>query len=58
MYINRFTSVTDRFLSELNHVVTDQVPKDQEGRYEYLVKGLKHIQIKVRSLTFQPRALY
>ncbi|TFK67599.1 hypothetical protein BDN72DRAFT_960915 [Pluteus cervinus] len=43
----RFVSVTDRFLNELGPVALDQVPKDSEGRYENLVKGLKHIQIKV-----------
>ncbi len=44
---SRFVSVTDRFLNELGPVALDQVPKDSEGRYENLVKGLKHIQIKV-----------
>ena len=46
---SRFVSVTDRFLNELGPVASDQVPKDSEGRYENLVKGLKHIQIKVSS---------
>lgn len=43
----RFTSVTDRFLAELGPVAAGQVPKDLDMKYENLVGGLKHIQIKV-----------
>ncbi|TFK41667.1 cell morphogenesis N-terminal-domain-containing protein [Crucibulum laeve] len=43
----RFISVTDRFLGELGPVALGQVPKDLDMKYENLVKGLKHIQIKV-----------
>ncbi|KAI0312773.1 cell morphogenesis N-terminal-domain-containing protein, partial [Amylostereum chailletii] len=43
----RFTSVTDRFLSELTPVISGQVLKDVDMRFEHLVCGLKHIQIKV-----------
>ncbi|KAH0581896.1 hypothetical protein H2248_011576 [Termitomyces sp. 'cryptogamus'] len=43
----RFLSVTDRFLAELGPVTHGQVPKDLDMKYENLVKGLKHIQIKV-----------
>lgn len=43
---NRFTSVTDRFLAELGH---GQVLKDLDMRYEKLIRGLKHIQIKVHA---------
>ncbi|KAF9480926.1 hypothetical protein BDN70DRAFT_992293 [Pholiota conissans] len=43
----RFMSVTDRFLAELGPVAMGQVSKDASPRYEILVKGLKHIKIKV-----------
>ncbi|KAG5637178.1 hypothetical protein H0H81_005477 [Sphagnurus paluster] len=43
----RFTSVTDRFLAELGPVAQGQVPKDLDMKYENLVRGLMHIQIKV-----------
>ncbi|KAI0053212.1 hypothetical protein FA95DRAFT_1674602 [Auriscalpium vulgare] len=43
----RFMSVTDRFLAELGPVAANQVAKDVDLRYENLVRGLKHIQIKV-----------
>ncbi|GBE87331.1 hypothetical protein SCP_1100060 [Sparassis crispa] len=43
----RFESVTDRFLVELGPVAAGQVPKDADFKYENLVKGLKHVQIKV-----------
>ncbi|EGO03567.1 hypothetical protein SERLA73DRAFT_69422 [Serpula lacrymans var. lacrymans S7.3] len=43
----RFVSVTDRFLGELNPVAMGQVAKDLDTKYENLVKGLRHIQIKV-----------
>jgi hypothetical protein len=46
----RFTSVTDRFLSELASVTNAQVSKDGEVKYENLVRGLRHIKIKVRNL--------
>jgi hypothetical protein len=43
----RFVSVTDRFLGELSPVALGQVPKDLDMKYENLVKGIRHIQIKV-----------
>ncbi|KAG5645502.1 hypothetical protein DXG03_005912 [Asterophora parasitica] len=43
----RFVSVTDRFLGELGPVAQGQVPKDLDMKYENLVRGLRHIQIKV-----------
>ncbi|KAL0069649.1 Cell morphogenesis protein PAG1 [Marasmius tenuissimus] len=43
----RFVSVTDRFLAELKSIALGQVPKDLDMKYENLVLGLKHIQIKV-----------
>jgi hypothetical protein len=46
-FANRFVSVTDRFLAELGPVAQGQVPKDLDMKYENLVKGLDHIQIKV-----------
>ena len=42
-----FMSVTDRFLAELGPFASGQVPKDLDMKYENLVGGLKHIQIKV-----------
>lgn len=47
---SRFITVTDRFLAELERVSSGQVVKDVDSRYENLVRGLKHIQIKVESL--------
>ncbi|KAH9018690.1 cell morphogenesis N-terminal-domain-containing protein [Lactarius hengduanensis] len=44
---SRFITVTDRFLAELERVASGQVVKDVDSRYENLVRGLKHIQIKV-----------
>lgn len=35
------------FLSELRPVASGQVPKDADMKYENLVRGLKHVQIKV-----------
>ncbi|KAI0694213.1 cell morphogenesis N-terminal-domain-containing protein [Cytidiella melzeri] len=43
----RFESVTDRFLSEFAPVSSGQVPKDADLKYEYLVKGLRKIELKV-----------
>ncbi|KAJ3766391.1 cell morphogenesis N-terminal-domain-containing protein [Lentinula raphanica] len=43
----RFVSVTDRFLAELAPVSRGQVPKDLDMKYENLVNGVRHIQIKV-----------
>ncbi|THH13619.1 hypothetical protein EW146_g6621 [Bondarzewia mesenterica] len=43
----RFSSVTDRFLSEMGPVASGHVPKDADMKYENLVRGLKHVQIKV-----------
>lgn len=40
-------SVTDRFLGELSPIALGQVPKDLDMKYENLVKGIRHIQIKV-----------
>jgi hypothetical protein len=40
-------SVTDRFLAELGPFASGQVPKDLDMKYENLIGGLKHIQIKV-----------
>ena len=45
-----FVSVTDRFIAELGPVASGQVPKNSGPKYENLVKGLKHIQIKVCSI--------
>jgi hypothetical protein len=44
---SRFESVTDRFLTELGPVATGLVPKDSDLKYEYLVKGLRKIELKV-----------
>jgi hypothetical protein len=49
LFFYRFMSVTDRFLAELGPVAMGQVSKDASPRYENLVKGLKHIKIKVAS---------
>ncbi|KAH9913945.1 cell morphogenesis N-terminal-domain-containing protein [Amylocystis lapponica] len=43
----RFESVTDRFLTELGPVAAGQVPKDADFKYENLLRGLQHVQIKV-----------
>ncbi|KIK63789.1 hypothetical protein GYMLUDRAFT_40866 [Collybiopsis luxurians FD-317 M1] len=43
----RFVSVTDRFLAELAPISRGQVPKDLDMKYENLVNGIRHIQIKV-----------
>lgn len=40
-------NVTDRFLAELEPVAQGHVPKDNDMKFENLVRGLKHIQIKV-----------
>lgn len=45
--MDRFDSVTDRFRVELGPVAAGQVPKDLDFRYEYLVKGLQYVRIKV-----------
>ena len=45
-----FESVTDRFLTELAPVAAGQVAKDADMRYENIVKGLRHINIKVSLL--------
>ena len=49
---SRFISVTDRFLAELAPVASGHVAKDVDLRYESLVRGVKHIQIKVEILAF------
>ncbi len=43
-------SVTDRFLAELAPISNGQVLKDADVKYENLVKGLRHISIKVSGL--------
>ncbi|KZT36733.1 hypothetical protein SISSUDRAFT_926525 [Sistotremastrum suecicum HHB10207 ss-3] len=43
----RFDSVTDRFLAQLKPVMDGMVPKDADPKYESLVKGLRHVQLKV-----------
>ncbi|KAF8589139.1 hypothetical protein K439DRAFT_1383766 [Ramaria rubella] len=43
----RFESVTDRFLAELKPVAAGYVTRDGDLKYENLVQGLKHVQIKV-----------
>ncbi|KAI8986099.1 cell morphogenesis N-terminal-domain-containing protein [Trametes punicea] len=43
----RFESVTDRFLAEFAPIAAGQVGKDADLKYENLVKGLRHIHIKV-----------
>lgn len=50
--MHRFESVTDRFLVELTPVAAGQVPKDSDFKYEYLVKGLRQIQLKVCDVCF------
>lgn len=35
---------------ELGPVAAGQVPKDLDFKYEYLVKGLQYVRIKVRTL--------
>ncbi len=44
---HRFLTVTDRFLTELGPVSSGQVPKDLDTKYENLVKGLRHVRLKV-----------
>ncbi|KAG2352606.1 hypothetical protein BDR07DRAFT_1436907 [Suillus spraguei] len=44
-----FVSVTDRFLCELEPVTKGQVAKDLDTKYKHLVKGLCHVQLRVRS---------
>ncbi|KAG0700602.1 cell morphogenesis N-terminal-domain-containing protein [Suillus ampliporus] len=39
--------VTDRFLGELEPVANGQVAKDLDTKYEHLVKGLRHVQLRV-----------
>ncbi|KAG2354309.1 cell morphogenesis N-terminal-domain-containing protein [Suillus spraguei] len=46
----RFVSVTDRFLCELEPVTNGQVAKYLDMKYEHLVKGLRHVQLRVRSI--------
>jgi hypothetical protein len=45
--VNRFESVTDRFRVEFGPLAAGQVPKDSDLKYEYLVKGLQYVQVKV-----------
>lgn len=48
----RFESVTDRFLAELKPVAAGHITRD-DLKYENLVSGLKHVQIKVGCMFFQ-----
>jgi|ERR1700761_7643074 len=48
----RFESVTDRFMSELRPLAEGQVQRDGDMKYENLVKGVRHLQIKVRYHVF------
>lgn len=48
----RFESVTDRFLAELRPVAAGHVTRDGDLRFENLVRGLKHVQIKVHNHFF------
>ncbi|RXW17641.1 hypothetical protein EST38_g8213 [Candolleomyces aberdarensis] len=43
----RFVTVTDRFLAELGPVTLGQIAKDQDNKFENLVRGMRYIQIKV-----------
>lgn len=45
--ISRFQSVSDRFLGELQSIREGKIGKDDEVRFEFLLRGLKHLQIKV-----------
>lgn len=47
MYGPRFVSLADRFIAELSVLGTGQVPKEAEPRFEHLVRGLQHMQLKV-----------
>lgn len=48
---SRFIGVTDRFLAELQPVSSGQVLKDMDLRYENLVRGLRHVRLKVSLCT-------
>jgi hypothetical protein len=48
--------VTNRFLGELGPVALGQVPKDLDMKYETLVKGMRHIRIKVNVDAAPPAA--
>jgi hypothetical protein len=43
----RFETVTDRFLAELKPVAAGYITRDGDLKYENLVQGIRHIQIKV-----------
>ncbi|KIY63168.1 hypothetical protein CYLTODRAFT_494122 [Cylindrobasidium torrendii FP15055 ss-10] len=43
----RFESIAAQFLGELRPVSQGQVPKDLDMKYENLVRGMRHVQIKV-----------
>jgi len=47
-----FVSVTDHFPGELEPVANGQVAKDLDMKYEHLVKGLYHVQLRVRAIFF------
>ncbi|KZV99602.1 hypothetical protein EXIGLDRAFT_698301 [Exidia glandulosa HHB12029] len=46
MSLIRFVSLTDRFIAELAPIANGQVPKEAEPKFEHIVMGLKHIQMK------------
>lgn len=43
----RFETVADRFVAELKPVMAGYVIRDGDIRYENLVRGIRHIQLKV-----------
>ncbi|KAL4073646.1 cell morphogenesis N-terminal-domain-containing protein [Scleroderma citrinum] len=43
----RFVSVTDRFLNDLAPVASGHITKDSDTKFENLVKGMRHVQLKV-----------
>ncbi|ODN73526.1 hypothetical protein L202_08027 [Cryptococcus amylolentus CBS 6039] len=44
----RFLTVSDRFVRELSKYATNQQPtKESEARIEHLLKGMRHLQLKV-----------
>ncbi len=51
LFTKRFVSITDRFLSELGPVAQGQVTKD-DMKFENLVRGIKHVQLKVNHFAF------
>lgn len=44
----RFLTVSDRFAVELGkHVSTGPLPKDSEAKVAHLLKGMKHLKLRV-----------